>query len=136
MCGAIDGRSATRGAHHHRTIITSSPSARTLTTTTTQRQARSARAKQEAEAAAKAALAEDPSIYDYDGVYDAMQAERGERARAAQAAAQEEKQQSKYIDSLKRVRCWVVVVGLEGLGWGVGSVDRLIDWLANLCLSP
>ena len=69
-------------------------------------QARQERARQQAEAAAKAAMEEDPSIYDYDGVYDAMQAERGERAKAAQAAAQEEKQQSKYIDSLKRVRFW------------------------------
>lgn len=82
--------------------------------------------------AAKAALAEDPSIYDYDGVYDAMQAERGERARAAQAAVQEEKQQSKYIDSLKRVR----------LGDWVGRTDPLvwsIDWLTYQpcnCVSP
>ena len=71
-------------------------------------QARSERARQQAEAAAKAAMAEDPSIYDYDGVYDVMQRERGERAKAAAAAvAKEEKQGSKYIESLKRVGGWV-----------------------------
>lgn len=69
-------------------------------------------------------MAEDPNIYDYDGVYDAMQAERGERARQAAAAAKEEKQSSKYIESLKRVgdSGGAVAAGMDAwMGWMDGS---------------
>lgn len=44
-------------------------------------QVRSAKAQKQLEEAEAAARAADPSIYDYDGVYDTMQAERQERAK-------------------------------------------------------
>lgn len=66
------------------------------------KQARSAKAQKQLEEAEAAARAADPSIYDYDGVYDTMQAERQERAKAVTEAAKEEKKSSKYINGLKR----------------------------------
>lgn len=66
------------------------------------KQARSAKAQKQLEEAEAAARATDPSIYDYDGVYDTMQAERQERAKIITEAAKEEKKSSKYIDGLKR----------------------------------
>jgi hypothetical protein len=96
--------SATQASTHHHHFAASTHPTPLTQSHPHHAQARSAKARQQADAAAKAALAEDPSIYDYDGVYDAMQAERGERARQAAEAAQEEKKGSKYIESLKRVR--------------------------------
>jgi coiled-coil domain-containing protein 55 len=65
-------------------------------------QSQSQAAKKKLEAAQAAALAEDPSLYDYDGVYDKLQAERSERERLA-TASEPEKKKSKYIENLKKV---------------------------------
>jgi len=54
---------------------------------------------EEAEAAARAS---DPSIYDYDAVYDEIHAKREERDNMAAEAAKEEKKTSRYITNLKR----------------------------------
>lgn len=45
---------------------------------------------------------EDPSIYDYDGVYDEIQEKRTQQAQQALQRV-EQKQESRYIENLKRV---------------------------------
>ncbi|KAJ0400413.1 hypothetical protein P43SY_001691 [Pythium insidiosum] len=48
----------------------------------------------------KKALEEDPSVFDYDGVYDEIQSSRQDKASKRKAEREAEKKQSKYITSL------------------------------------
>jgi len=49
----------------------------------------------------KKLLLEDPTVYDYDGVYDAMQRDRGDRLSRIQQAKEEERKKPKYISAIK-----------------------------------
>eukprot|EP01118_Nematostelium_gracile_P012732 TRINITY_DN4694_c0_g1_i1.p1 TRINITY_DN4694_c0_g1~~TRINITY_DN4694_c0_g1_i1.p1 ORF type:complete len:347 (+),score=161.21 TRINITY_DN4694_c0_g1_i1:44-1084(+) len=46
-------------------------------------------------------LEEDPTAYDYDGVYDIMQQQRGDRVARLAAAKELDKKKPKYIDAIK-----------------------------------
>jgi coiled-coil domain-containing protein 55 len=61
-----------------------------------ERMSSSKQAKAAAEAARQAALAEDPSVYDYDGTYDSMQAERARQRELAQP----KERKTRYIGAM------------------------------------
>jgi coiled-coil domain-containing protein 55 len=72
-----------------------------MTTMTSRRTSRSPRSRRKAKLEQEQALAEDATVYDYDVIYDTMQEERAQSARARKMSEQD--RQPKYMKNIMKM---------------------------------